>query len=545
MIAQLMFWLPLATVLVSAIAGLTIFVAGERRQRLRTWMNIAAALLKLILVGLIGLLVMAGHVPEFRVALLPGLDLVLRADGLSMLFATLSALLWLVTTIYAIAYLEHSPNRARFFGFFSLCVTSTMGIAMAGNLLTFFIFYELLTLATWPLVVHTGSSAAIASGRTYLRYTLTGSALFLVGLIWLYGLTGSQDFIAGGTIAGLGLDQDWSLKIIFWLLVIGMGVKAALVPLHRWLPLAMVAPAPVSALLHAVAVVKAGAFGLVRLVEDVFGPSLVADLGLGLPLAMVAPAPVSALLHAVAVVKAGAFGLVRLVEDVFGPSLVADLGLGLPLAVLASITIIYGSVMALYQDDIKKRLAFSTVSQVSYITLGIAIGGPVATIGGLVHLVHQGLMKITLFFCAGIFANLLGVKKIDQLDGIGRRLPWTSACFTVGALGMIGLPPVAGFISKWYLGAGAVAVGQHWVIAVLVASTLLNAAYFLPLLKRIWLHPPPEQWPAEHRISRLESAAMVGSSITTAIFALLVGLLAGVPLSPLSWVTGIVTDYFP
>ncbi|MCH8477991.1 MAG: monovalent cation/H+ antiporter subunit D family protein [Wenzhouxiangella sp.] len=498
MIAQLMFWLPLAAVLVSAFAGLMIFVAGERRQRLRTWLNIAAALLKLILVGLIGLLVMAGHNPEFRVALLPGLDLVLRADGLSMLFATLSALLWLVTTIYAIAYLEHSPNRARFFGFFSLCVTSTMGIAMAGNLLTFFIFYELLTLTTWPLVVHTGSSAAMASGRTYLRYTLTGSALFLIGLIWLYGLTGSQDFIAGGTIAELGLDNDWALKIIFWLLVIGMGVKAALVPLHRWLPLAMVAPAPVSALLHAVAVVKAGAFGLVRLVEDVFGPNLVADLGLGLPL-----------------------------------------------AVLASITIIYGSVLALYQNDIKKRLAFSTVSQVSYITLGIALGGPVATIGGLIHLVHQGLMKITLFFCAGIFANLLGVKKIAQLDGIGQRLPWTSACFPVGALGMIGVPPVAGFISKWYLGAGAVAMGQHWVIAVLVASTLLNAAYFLPLLKRIWLHLPPEQWPAEHRVSRLESAAMIGSSIATASFALAVGLLAGLPLSPLSWVTGIVTDYFP
>ena len=498
MIPLLLFWLPLVTVLVSAVAGLAIFVAGERRQRLRTWLNLAAAVLKLMLIALIGLLVMAGHTPEFRISLLPELDLVLRADALSMLFATLSALLWLVTTIYAIAYLEHAPNRARFFGFFSLCVASTMGIAMAGNLVTFFIFYELLTLTTWPLVVHTGTAAAIASGRTYLRYTLTGSAVFLIGLVWLYGLAGGQDFIAGGTISELGLDQDWSLRIIFLLLVIGMGVKAALFPLHAWLPKAMVAPAPVSALLHAVAVVKAGAFGLVRVIEDVYGPALVSELGLGLPL-----------------------------------------------AIAAAFTIIYGSALALVQTDIKKRLAFSTVSQVSYIILGVAIGGPVATIGGLVHLVHQGLMKITLFFCAGIFANFLGVKKISQLDGIGRRLPWTSACFTIGALGMIGLPPVAGFISKWYLGAGAVAAGQPWVIIVLVTSTLLNAAYFLPLLKRIWLHDPPRQWPAEAQVSRLETAAMVGSSITTALFSLAVGLLAGFPLSPLNWVTGIVTEYFP
>jgi multicomponent Na+:H+ antiporter subunit D len=264
-----------------------------------------------------------------------------------------------------------------------------------------------------------------------------------------------------------------------------------------------------------------------------------------LPQAMVAPAPVSALLHAVAVVKAGAFGLVRLVEDIYGPALVAELGLKLPLAVIASITIVYGSVLALYQADLKRRLAYSTVSQVSYIALGVAVGGPLATIGGVVHLVHQGLMKITLFFCAGIYSNLLGIKKIEDLDGVGRRLPWTSACFTVGALGMIGLPPVAGFTSKWYLGAGAVAENMSWVLGILVASTLLNAAYFLPVLKRIWLNPPPKAWPHEARASRLEALGMVGSTLVAASMALGVGLFAGHPLSPLSWVTGIVRGYFP
>ncbi len=494
----LLFWLPLAVVLVSALAGLGIFIAGEHRPILRVSLNLAAALAKVVLVGIMGLLVMAGQVPEFNFALLPGLDFKLRADSLSMLFAVLSAVLWLVTTIYAVAYLERARDRARFFGFFSLCVTATMGIAMAGNLLTFFIFYELLTLTTWPLVVHNGNRESFAGARSYLVHTLGASVFLLVGIIWLYQLTGGQDFIAGGYLGELGLDQYHSLRIVFWLLVIGFGVKAALFPLHAWLPRAMVAPAPVSALLHAVAVVKAGAFGLVRLVEDIYGFELVQTLGLDLPLLL-----------------------------------------------LASFTIVYGSVLALFQTDIKKRLAYSTVSQVSYITLGVAIGGPIAAIGGMVHLVHQGLMKITLFFCAGIFANLLGVKKIDQLDGIGRRLPWTSLCFTIGALGMIGLPPVAGFVSKWYLGAGAVAVGREWVILVLLASTLLNAAYFLPLIKRIWLNEPARAWPAEIDASRLEVFGLVGATLATTGVAVGVGLFAGHPLSPLSWVTGIVTDYFP
>ncbi len=498
MIAHLLFWAPLSAVAVSALAGLAIFAAGEHRVRLRITLNLLAAVLKLALVSMIGLLVLQGHQPEFRFSLVPGLDLVLRADALSLLFASLSAVLWLVTTIYAIAYLERSPNRARFFGFFSLCVTATMGISMAGNLLTFFIFYELLTLTTWPLVVHTGTAAAVRAGGKYLRYTLSGGVLFLVGLIWLYGITGPQAFVPGGTVADFAHDSRTSLQVIFVLLAAGLGVKAALFPLHGWLPAAMVAPAPVSALLHAVAVVKAGAFGLIRLVDDVYGSELLSELGL---------------------------------DDL--------------LITTAAFTILYGSFQALRQVDLKKRLAFSTISQVSYIILGIGIGGPIATVGGLVHLVHQGLMKIILFFCAGIFANLLGAKRIDQLDGIGRRMPWTSACFTIGALGMIGLPPIAGFVSKWFLGAGAVADSREWIVAVLVISTLLNAGYFLPVLKRIWLQPPPEKWPAEVEITRIESGALVGPAIVAAGLAVGVGVLAGHPLSPLSWVQAIVVEHAP
>jgi multicomponent Na+:H+ antiporter subunit D len=253
--------------------------------------------------------------------------------------------------------------------------------------------------------------------------------------------------------------------------------------------------------------------------------------------AMVAPAPVSALLHAVAVVKTGAFGLVRLVHDVYGVELARDLGMTDVLAVAASVTIVYGSLCALAQRDLKRRLAYSTVSQVSYIALGVAVAGPLASIGGLVHLVHQGLMKITLFFCVGNFAERLGIHRVEELDGVGARMPASSASFTLAALGMIGLPPMAGFISKWFLGVGGIAAGKPWVVAVLIASTLLNAAYFLPLIYRIWFAPPREDWPHEQSLSRGARLALELPTAAVALMALGAGLLAGVPLSPLSWVT--------
>lgn len=485
--------LPLWVVLTSVVTAVLIFTIGERRQVLRVVVNLAGALVKLALVGAMLLLVWAGAELEFRVPLLPGLDFVLKADALSLLFATLSALLWFLTTVYAIGYLERSPNRARFFGFFSLCVAATMGVSCAGNLFTFFLFYELLTLATWPLIVHRGTDAGIAGGRTYLIYTMSGSSVFLVGLVWLHVVSGGHDFILGGTIGEVVDGRANTLRAIFLLLMAGLGVKAALVPLHGWLPAAMVAPAPVSALLHAVAVVKAGAFGLVRIVQDVFGPDLSAALGMRQTL-----------------------------------------------AVLTGITIIYGSLRALAQSDLKRRLAWSTVSQVSYIGLGVAVGGPLALAGGLVHLVHQGLMKVTLFFCAGNYAEQLGIHRVEDLDGTGRIMPCTGVAFSVAALGMIGLPPTAGFVSKWYLGVGALAMEQTWVLIVLIASTLLNACYFLPLLRRIWFEPAPERWPDAQTLSAPAVWALTGPTILCALLSLGVGVFAGLPLSPLGWVQIIV-----
>jgi multicomponent Na+:H+ antiporter subunit D len=247
-----------------------------------------------------------------------------------------------------------------------------------------------------------------------------------------------------------------------------------------------------------------------------------------LPVAMVAPAPVSALLHAVAVVKAGAFGIVRVLYSVFGVEYATMIGVAQYLAFAAAVTVLYGSMRALTQDDLKKRLAYSTVSQVSYITLGVATLGPVGTLGGLVHLVHQGLMKITLFFCAGNLAETHGLKKVSELNGAGRRMPLTMAAFTIGALGMIGIPPTAGFISKLYLGIGGAQADQMWIVLVLVLSGLLNAAYFLPIIYRAWFVDSEPGGPAGEA-----GWLLLGPTLIAASLSLGAGLFAAMPYSPL------------
>lgn len=483
-------FLPTLIVASSFVLGCVIFALGEHRTVLRTYLNLAGAGLKVALVAWLGLGVLGGGTYENRFPVFPGIDLVLKADALSLLLLALSAVLWLVTTIYAVGYLEGSPDRRRFFGFFSVCVSATTGIALAGNLFTFICFYELLTLSTYPLVAHRGTEAALRGGRIYLAYTLAGGTALLVGIVWLTTLTGPSDFAPGGFVDAHVEAHRWSLVGIFALLVGGLGVKAALVPFHGWLPVAMVAPAPVSALLHAVAVVKAGAFGLVRVVYDVFGIDTVVALGLATPF-----------------------------------------------AVWAAVTIVYGSLRALREDDLKRRLAYSTVSQVSYIVLGIAVAGPVATIGGLVHLVHQGLMKITLFFCAGNFAETLGVHRVSQMDGVGQRMPHTALAFTIGALGMIGVPPLAGFVSKWFLGVGALDAGQPWVLGVLIASGALNAGYFLPILYRVWFAEPRGEWPDERDLGPGEThPALLAPPLVTAALVVMMGFFAGAEMSPLALV---------
>jgi len=496
--------LPVFIVLSSLIPGLFIFATREESHALRTALNISGVVLKLCLVGLMLYGVSNGWDFRFAFGFLPSAPIVLHGDALSLQFIALSSILWLATTIYAIGYLEGTPLQARFFGYFSLCVSATVGLALAGNLITFLLFYELLTLATFPLVVHLGTPQALRAGRVYLAYTLGGGTLLLIGVAMIHSIAGTPDFVAGGYLLDLADEHRTVLITAFALMITGLGVKAALIPLHSWLPQAMVAPAPVSALLHAVAVVKAGAFGIIRVVYDVYGVELSSMLEL-----------TQALLW------------------------------------LASATIIYGSVRALQQQDIKKRLAYSTVSQVSYITLGVALAGPLAVIGGIVHLVHQGLMKVTLFFCAGNFSETLGIHKVQDMNGLGKRMPMTMTAFSIGALGMIGVPPIAGFVSKWYLGLGALEVNEDWVLLILVLSSLLNAAYFMPLIYRGWFLPPPlAGWPAERHWDgfwsrKLETHWMLLlPPVLTALLALLTGILSGSFFSPLEWSRLIVNREF-
>ncbi|WP_147113157.1 proton-conducting transporter membrane subunit [Tateyamaria sp. syn59] len=482
---------PLAILFTSLAIAPFILMLPERAVGLRTGINLTAAVVKLALVVWLTYGVINGQTFAAQLTVLPGLDFILRIDALSVLFLALSALLWLLTTIYAIGYLEAGQHRSRFFGFFSLCVAATVGIAMSGNLFTFLIFFEVLTLATYPLVVHRGTADALRAGRIYLAYTLGGGIALTLGVVWLHTLTGAFVFTPQGVLGVLPETHAATLKVIFALLIAGVGVKAALVPFHTWLPVSMVAPAPVSALLHAVAVVKAGAFGIMRIVYDVYGVEATQSLNLALPLAAAAAA-----------------------------------------------TILYGSFRALTQDDLKSRLAFSTVSQVSYIALGVALISPVAATGGLVHLIHQGIMKITLFLCAGNFAEGYGIKKISQMNGLGKLMPVSMAFFTIAALGMIGVPPLAGFVSKWYLGAGALDAGQPWVILILLGSSALNAAYFLPILYRAWFLPVSDQTADPVRPI---GWMLLAPPAATAMLVICAGIFANAPFSPLSWTHFIVS----
>jgi multicomponent Na+:H+ antiporter subunit D len=480
--------LPLLILISSLIPGIMILMLREDQSALRIFLNLFGAVAKVGLIVWVFAGYMRGQEYTFIFPLALDVTFALRVDQLGLFFASLSSVLWLITTLYAIGYLEGGPHRRRFFAFFSFCVTASTGIALSGNVVTFFVFYEFLTLSTYPLVVHRGTDKAVEAGRTYLWYTIGGGTVLFLGVVGLFVVAGPIYFGQNEIVAGLVSENGVQLTILFFLMLAGLSVKAAIFPLHSWLPISMVAPAPVSALLHAVAVVKAGAFGIVRLVYDVYG--------------------------------------IRIAEQ---------MNLLTPLAVLAAFTILYGSFRALFQDDFKKRLAFSTVSQLSYIALGVAIPGVLSSTGAIVHLVHQGIMKITMFFAAGNIAETYGHHKISELNGIGRRMPLTMGAFTIAVFGMIGLPPVAGFVSKWYLGLGAVEAGSYWVILVLLGSSALNASYFLPILYRAWFCEPEHDFVQRRRSGRLETQALLLIPVVvTGVLSLAAGVFAAVAGSPLS-----------
>jgi NADH-quinone oxidoreductase subunit L/multicomponent Na+:H+ antiporter subunit D len=435
---------PAAAIALPTAAVAAIYLSRSRPRVRELWTVLAAAG-ALAAVGsmLPGLLAGDTYAVEAG-TLVSGVPFAFRVDPLGGLFALLATGLWLVTSVYSVGYTRGLglENQSRYFAAFAASVAATLGVAFAANLLTLFVFYELLTVATYPLVTHAGTDRARRAGRRYLAYTFMGGVSVLAGALLLHWAAGTTTFASGGVTA-LSNASPAVARAAFGLLVAGFGVKAALMPLHGWLPDAMVAPTPVSGLLHAVAVVKSGLFGVARVVLDVFGP-------------------------------------VR----------VADLGLDLPLALAAAVTIVAASVIALGQDELKRRLAYSTVSQLGYVVLGLALLHPAAMLGALFHVAAHGFMKLTLFLCAGAVHVETHTKRVSEMAGVGRRMPVTMGAFAVAAAGMAGLPLLAGFASKWYLLVGASATGEWLFVAVLLLSGVLNVAYFWPVVYTAFFERP-------------------------------------------------------
>lgn len=465
---------PLVAVLVSLVAAGLIRVVG-RYPAWRESCTFGAGVITLALVGSMLPVVLDGGVVESsRLSLLPGVSLHLRADALGLLFALVASTLWLLTSIYSVGYMRAGgyDNQTGYFSSFALCVAATVGLAFAANLLTFFLFYEVLTLATYPLVAHNRTPEARAGGRTYLVYTLGAGQALLLAVVWTQSLAPGGEFRAGGLLPS-GLPAG-TVVGLFTLFLIGVGVKAAIMPLHGWLPAAMVAPTPVSALLHAVAVVKAGAFGCLRVVGYVFGVDLLREVG-------------------------------------------ADT----VLAVLASVTILFGSLRALGETHLKRRLAYSTISQLSYIVLGAALGSVAALTGAMFHIAAHGFMKITMFFCAGAIHTGSHRDDVTQFGGLGRQMPITMTAFAIAAAGLAGTPLLGGFISKWHLGLGALEAGHGVFIAVLVTSGLLNLAYFFPIVYDAFFLPA-------HGEVAPERLSLTAPLAATAVAALLLGIMPNV-----------------
>ena len=464
---------PLLAVGVSLTAALLIFITGERSRNLRESWTILASVIKFIIVASMVPAVLDGKILEYTIiSIAPGLSFQFRVDAFGIFFAITASFLWIITSFYSIGYVRSLKEHAqtRYFICFAIALSATMGVAFSANLFTTFLFYEIITLSTYPLVAHKETPEAMKGARKYITYLLGTSIAFQLFAIFLtYSAAGTLDYSYAGIFNSVrehGV-SDTFLIVTFILFMAGI-TKAAMMPFHSWLPAAMVAPTPVSALLHAVAVVKTGVFVVVKIVIHVFGIQLLSDLGLGTALAY-----------------------------------------------FASFTIIVASTIALKQDNIKARLAYSTVSQLSYVILGVALLTPSGITGSIMHIVIHAFGKITLFFAAGAIYVATHKTKVSELDGIGRAMPFTMAAFSIAALSMIGIPPLAGFISKWYLVLGSLEAKMIPIVVVIVISTILNACYFLPIIHRAFFKEATDSIDKNSSIKEAP-ALMVGALVLTA-----------------------------
>jgi len=468
--------LPLAFTM---LAPLLIWRAGKLCPNLREAVSFGAGLAAFISVLWLAPAVLAGKVWMWRVfTLVPGVTVTFCADGLSLIFALVACFLWMFATSYNIGYMRSLNEHAqtRYFFCFAVAIFGAIGVAFSANVFTLYLFYELITIFTYPLVAHHQDAEGFAGARKYMVYLMGSSKLFLLpAMVLTYMLAGTLDFNLADAVHGIfpASANPVLVSVTYFLFLFGLA-KAAIMPLHNWLPGAMVAPTPVSALLHAVAVVKAGVFSLSR------------------------------------VMLSG-----------FGVELLGKLGLGSVTAYLAAFTIVAASMIALTKDDLKARLAYSTVSQLSYIILGVALLTPMAVSGGLTHIAHHAFSKITLFFAAGAIYVAAHTKKISQMDGLGRKMPFTFAAFTLASLSMIGIPPSCGFASKWLLACGALQANQLVILVALGASTILNAAYFTPVVYRAFFKPAPE---GVHHQGGEAPLSMVIPLVLTALISIYLGI---------------------
>ena len=436
---------PLLAVLVSLIAVIPIAASGKKPNLREAWTFLAGIIKFGLVVSMLPYILRGGIIEYSVFKIFPGLAIKLRVDAMGMLFALVASTLWIATSAYSIGYMrslaEH--NQTRYFSFFAIALSATIGVAFSANLFTMYLFYEMLSLATYPLVTHHQDEEARFSGRKYLGFILgTSIGFVLPAMLVTYFATGTLDFASQGIIAG---HFSKSAIILLLLLFVFGFAKAGIMPFHAWLPAAMVAPTPVSALLHAVAVVKVGAFSIFRVITGIFGIQLLTTLHLGTMLCYI-----------------------------------------------AAFTILAASLIALSQDNLKRRLAFSTISQLSYIVLGASLLSPKGILGGLLHIAMHAFGKITLFFCAGAIYVATHKKNISEMVGIGRRMPVTMAAFFIGSLSVIGLPPTGGFFSKWNLVQGTMEAGRLIMLFVLLASSFLNAVYFFPIVYRAFFCTPEE-----------------------------------------------------
>jgi len=428
-----------------ALGSIFILLFG-RRPNLREGVTLLAGLLQFLIVFSMVPTVMSGKtIQSYLFPILPGIHFGFRVDAFGLMFAITASFLWILVSIYSIGYMRALQEHAqtRYYFCFALAIFGAVGVALSGNLVTMYIFYEILTVSTYPLVAHEQSSEALFAGRKYLAYLLTSGVFLLAAIVFTYSMAETTDFSPKG-ILSLAFSSRSTLIFLFVFFILGF-MKAAYFPCHSWLPTAMVAPTPVSALLHAVAVVKAGVFGIVRTVCYIYGIDLMRDLGLGIMLAS-----------------------------------------------FAALTMIGASLFAVAQDNLKKRLAYSTISQLSFIIFGVALLSPMGVTGAMIYIPFHGFMKITLFLCAGAILVASGKKNISEMAGIGRAMPITMLAFTVGALGMCGAPPVAGFISKWFLAIGAIQSGQMVFLALLLIASLLDVVYFYPIIRTAFFEKMPQ-----------------------------------------------------